>query len=100
VWAGGRQLGFLPRDEAARYAPVLSALVARGGAPQVSARVWAAQWSSDYAMRSDFTASVRLDLAEPHMLVPANTPPGEPHRTLPVGGAIQVTGRRTTCTLW
>lgn len=92
VWAGGRQLGHLPRDEAARYAPVLSALLAQGWAPQVSARVWASQWSSDYLVRGDFSASVRLDLAEPHLLVPANAPPGEPHRMLPVGGAIQVTG--------
>ncbi|MFF5295272.1 HIRAN domain-containing protein [Paractinoplanes globisporus] len=92
VWVGPRQLGHLSRDEAVRYAPILSGLVAQGWAPQVSARVWASQWSSDYGTGNDFSSSIRLDLAEPHMLVPANTPPGEPHRMLPPGGSIQVTG--------
>lgn len=43
VWAGSRQIGYLPRQEAARYSPRLLALVARGWTPQVSARIWAAQ---------------------------------------------------------
>jgi hypothetical protein len=92
VWAGPRQLGFLPRDQAVRYAPVLSSLVSEGWAPQVSARVWAAERGSDYGTRGDFNASIRLDLAEPHLLVPVNPPPGGPHRLLPRGGSIQVTG--------
>jgi HIRAN domain len=92
VWAGSRQLGHLPREEAARYAPVLSTLVAHGWAPQVSARVWASEWSSDYDDRGGFNASVRLDLADPHLLVPVNAPPSDPHRMLPAGSAIQVTG--------
>ncbi|MEV6301113.1 DUF4041 domain-containing protein [Actinoplanes sp. NPDC051861] len=85
VWAGSRQLGYLSRQEAARYAPVLSALMAKGWTPQVSARVWA-------AARGGANASVRLELAEPHMIVPGNQPPGVPYRLLPVGHAIQVTG--------
>ena len=36
--------------------------------------------------------SIRVDLAEPHMLIPANKPPAEGHQVLPVGAAIQVTG--------
>ncbi|WP_430784533.1 HIRAN domain-containing protein [Actinoplanes sp. G11-F43] len=91
VWAGSRQVGHLPRDEAARYAPVLTSMIAQGWEPQVSARVWASQWTG-YDGSTELSASVRLDLAEPHMLVPANTPPKTPHRMLPVGGAIQVTG--------
>jgi hypothetical protein len=62
--------------------------------PQVSARVWGAQWS-DYdgdGRRPTFQGSVRLDLAEPHMLVPANLPPAGDCRMLPTGSAIQVTG--------
>jgi collagen type III alpha len=35
---------------------------------------------------------VRLDLAEPHLLVPANLAPDGPHVMLPYGNAIQVTG--------
>lgn len=92
VWVGGVQVGYLPREEAVRYAAVLSALTARGWLPQVSARVWGAEWS-DYGDRNgSFQGSVRLDLAEPHMLVPANLPPPGDCRMLPTGNAIQVTG--------
>jgi hypothetical protein len=92
VWAGSVQVGHLPREEAVRYAPVLSALTAQGWLPQVSARVWGAE-RSDYDDRKDyFRGSVRLDLAEPHMLVPANMPPSGDCRILPTGNAIQVTG--------
>jgi hypothetical protein len=92
VWAGKQQLGYLPREEAARYAPVLTALSGQGWLPQVSARIWGAEWSEYDNRRASFTGSVRLDLGEPHMLVPANMPPSGDHRTLPTGGAIQVTG--------
>ncbi|HEY0530936.1 MAG TPA: HIRAN domain-containing protein [Actinoplanes sp.] len=89
VWVAGRQVGYLSRDDAARYAPALSKLVADGRAPQVAARVWAA---SGYGERAGITGSVRVDLAEPHLIVPANRAPGTAHRVLPVGNAIQVTG--------
>jgi len=89
VWVAGRQVGYLSREDAARYAPALSELVAEGRTPQVGARVWAA---AGYADRPGITGSVRLDLAAPHLIVPANRPPGAAHRVLPVGNAIQVTG--------
>jgi collagen type III alpha len=92
VRSGGCQVGYLPREEAARYAPVLAALTARGWLPQVCARVWGSEWSDYGDGRDSFRGSVRLDLAEPHMLVPANMPPGGDHRMLPTGNAIQVTG--------
>ncbi|WP_107259234.1 HIRAN domain-containing protein [Plantactinospora sp. BB1] len=92
VWSGRNQIGYLPRVEAARYVSVLSALTAEGWLPQVSARVWGSEWSDFDDRRSSFQGSVRLDLAEPHMLVPANMPPNGEHRVLPLGGAIQVTG--------
>lgn len=92
VWIGSHHVGYLSREDAVRYAPVLSALVAEGWAPQVSARVWAGQWSSDSRDQDGFSASVRLDLAEPHLLLPANMPPGQQYRLLPAGSSIQVTG--------
>jgi hypothetical protein len=89
VWVAGRQVGYLSREEAGRYAPVLSGLVADGWVPQVSARVWAA---ADYGDRPGLTGSVRIDLAEPHLIAPANRAPGVAHRALPAGNAIQVVG--------
>lgn len=87
VWSGPHHLGYLPRDEAPRYVGVLSTLLAQGWAPQVEAKIWSYDHGGD-----DFNASVRLDLAEPHMLVPANMPPTDSHRLIPIGNAIQVTG--------
>ncbi len=92
VWVSGVQVGYLPRDEAVRYAPVLSALTAQGWLPQVSARVWGSEWSDYDDQTGSFHGSVRLDLAAPHMLVPANMPPSGDYRLLPTGNSIQVTG--------
>jgi hypothetical protein len=101
VWAGARQLGHLSREDAATYAPVLSRLAGQGWLPQVAARIWASEYqreSYDYdrdeVVAGDmvFHSSVRVSLAEPHMLVPVNLPPSDQHRLLPEGGAIQVTG--------
>ncbi|GAA1595616.1 HIRAN domain-containing protein [Actinoplanes couchii] len=86
VWAGTGQIGYLSRRDAARFAPILAELVAQGRIPHVAARVWA---TTDH---SGVTGSVRLHLGEPHRIVPANRPPGPPHRMMPVGAAIQVTG--------
>lgn len=92
VWIRGQLVGYLPREEAAKYSPILTRLTERGWAPQVGARVWGAEWDDFDGRRGSFRGSVRLDLAEPHMIVPANVPPGEPHRLLPSGNAVQVTG--------
>lgn len=89
VVVGSAQVGYLPRESAARYSPLLTELVARGWTPQVGARVWGSEWNP-----GEFSGSVRLDLAEPHMILPANQPPQETHRLLPTGGAIQVTGEQ------
>lgn len=99
VLIDGSVVGYLPKEDAARYAPVLSGLVAQGWLPQVAARVLGAL-VSDYGYdargreheTTRFAGSVMLDLAEPHMLVPANLPPESLHVMLPRGASIQVTG--------
>ncbi|GAA0284475.1 HIRAN domain-containing protein [Cryptosporangium japonicum] len=78
----GALVGYLPREDAARYAPILTELVRQGWTPSVSASVWCGYG----------TGRVRLSLAEPHMLVPLNLPPSANHTVLPDGHAIQVTG--------
>jgi Protein of unknown function (DUF2510)/HIRAN domain len=82
-------VGYLPREAAARYAPTLSGLQAQGWSPTTTARVWGYE---GYGDGNEFVGSVRLDLAEPHMLIPANAPPDGPHEVIPVGSQIQVTG--------
>jgi hypothetical protein len=99
VRINGMTVGYLPREDAARYAPVLSAIIQQGWFPQVSARVWGGDRTRyDYdrrgrvVERTEFVGSVRLDLAEPHLLAPMNHPPADAHALLPHGNAIQVTG--------
>lgn len=85
-------VGFLSREDAARYAPALSALQQGGRTASTSARVWGSDRENWESGKKEFVGSIRVDLPEPHMLVPANQPPVGAHQILPVGAAIQVTG--------
>jgi hypothetical protein len=89
VWVGENQVGYLPRHDAGRYTPVLARLIAERRLPQVAARLWAA---ADYRGRPGLTGSVRIDLAEPHLIAPVNREPGRPYRLLPPGNSMPVTG--------
>jgi hypothetical protein len=99
VQIDGRLVGHLPKEDAARYADVLAALVAQGWVPRVGASVRGGFLTdAEYDRRGRlvetrrFAGSVSLDLAEPHLVVPVNLPPDATHALLPVGAAIQVTG--------
>jgi hypothetical protein len=94
VWADGSLLGHLPRPEAARYVRVLTALTARGLVPEVNARITGREWGAADGRPAAFDSTIRLDLAEPHLLVPANAPPAQEHRLLPSGSAVQVIGQQ------
>lgn len=85
-------VGFLGREDAVRYAPVLAGLQQSGRTASTSARVWGSDREDWDSGKKEFAASIRVDLPEPHMLIPANGPPAEAHQILPVGSAIQVTG--------
>jgi len=88
VECGGHLLGYLSRDDAGRYVSVISGLVTQGLQPQVSGRIWAQRgWSGDEPF-----VQVRVDLADPHMLVPLNLPPNGRYVMLPRGNAVQVGG--------
>ncbi|MEV0895502.1 hypothetical protein [Actinoplanes sp. NPDC049802] len=94
VWFGSNLLGHLPRPEAARYVQVLTSLTDRGLIPEVNAQITGREWGAADGRPATFDASIRLDLAEPHMLVPANSPPASEHRVLPSGSAVQVVGQQ------
>ncbi|WP_328477311.1 hypothetical protein OHA21_24185 [Actinoplanes sp. NBC_00393] len=93
VWSGTSLLGHLPRPEAARYVQVLTNLTTRGMVPEVNARIHGREWGEYEGRPPAFVGTIRLDLAEPHMLVPANSPPAQEHRVLPTGSAVQVLGQ-------
>ncbi len=96
VLCEGRVVGYLPRADAARYAPALTAMTDAGWAPTTGARVWVGQREDWDERRSrhdtSVVGSVQLCLPEPHLLGPSTRPPDEPHVMLPPGGAIQVSG--------
>ncbi|GGN81462.1 hypothetical protein GCM10010112_57940 [Actinoplanes lobatus] len=94
VWSGSSLLGHLPRPEAARYVQVFTSLTTRDLIPEVNARITGREWVAADGRPAAFDASIRLDLAEPHMLVPANSPPLSEHRLLPSGSAVQVVGQQ------
>lgn len=96
----GQLIGYLAKEQAARYVTVISSLVRNGFAPTVPCQVWAYEYQdwqgTDRAGRDiyqktlDARATIVLD--EPHLCVPINVPPSPPHRVLPHGGALQVKG--------
>ena len=85
VMVGSAHIGYLPKEIARLYLPVVKALISTGYAPQCGAQVRA--WHSN-----ELEASVRLDLSEPHLLVPLNAAPPGASVILPIGHAVQVTG--------
>jgi hypothetical protein len=94
VWSGSSLLGHLPRPEAARYVTVLTELSSRGLVPEVNARITGREWGAADGRPAAFDSTIRLDLAEPHLLVPVNAAPVQEHRLLPSGSAVQVIGQQ------
>ena len=85
-------VGFLPREDAVTYAPILAQLQAHGAYIVTDARVYG--WiDEDWESRKPvFRGSVRVTLPAPHLLFPINAEPERPYLLLPYGSAIQVTG--------
>jgi hypothetical protein len=92
VQASTGLVGYLSHEDAARYAPVLAGLRHDGLTAMTTARVWGQDRKHQGTGRKELFASVRLDLREPHLLIPANKPPAGLYQILPLGSAIRVTG--------
>lgn len=98
IMIDGKQVGHLPKEDAARYQPVLAALVQRGFLPVTNARVWGSEYSTYVGtdrrdreiLKPEFRSSVSVTLDEWYLIVPMNEPPRLPHAMLPYGAALQV----------
>lgn len=97
VIVDGIHVGYLPKELAASYAPILSALISDGRAPVTPCRIWGYEYQDfDVDARGRQTRSVRFDaqariaLDEPNLVVPVNQPPSVPHRLLPRGNSLQL----------
>jgi hypothetical protein len=82
-WAG-RTIGYLSRDDAARYSQPVRRITASGFAPVSAARIWA--WDGSQMME----AQVTVALPEPELIAPLNEPPTTTHTLVPWGAAVQV----------
>lgn len=94
-----QQVGHLPAEDAERYRSILDHLAASGIAARAHARVWAAprieyEFDRRGHMREVDTGKVNcrisLILPQPHLLVPLNSAPAEPHAMLPMGRSVMV----------
>lgn len=100
VLARGHHVGHIPAEVAANYAQRFDDLAARGLVPRVAARIWVAErgdWEATADGGSRMTAPrviarVSIELPDLHMLVPRNKPPSVPHRELPPGRTVQISG--------
>ncbi len=96
----GQHVGYLNKDDAPLYQPMLVRLMDQGFQPVVPAHLWAydsREWAGTDRRGRDvyeqrLVANVTLALDEPHLCVPANLPPQAAHATLPFGRAIQLKG--------
>jgi hypothetical protein len=87
VLIDGEHVGFLPKEDAPAYGPLLAEVARRGGVAVAAGRLW---WSLDADW---FNASVTLDVHEPALALFINDiGPQTPRIILPAGSNYQVTG--------
>jgi collagen type III alpha len=89
----GEVVGYLDRDAALAYRPVIHRIAASGMTATTTARIWAVvreSWEDNQQAR--FFANVRIYLPEPHQILPLNNHAQAHVAVLPWGGALQVTG--------
>lgn len=83
-------LGHLSRENAPRYVAIIDHLQRQGLIATTTARIWGRDEKDYDSGKQAFFGSVRIDLPEPHMIVPRNQPPAEPFQLLPSGSSIRV----------
>ncbi|WP_155896910.1 HIRAN domain-containing protein [Curtobacterium sp. UNCCL17] len=92
VRINGGVVGYLTRDDARAFAPVLHRLAASGVTAVVRTRVWGVIRDNWEGTGTRFNSNVRVALPEPHLILPLNDAPSEPYSVLPWGAGLQVTG--------
>lgn len=89
VWMNGYHVGYLDKDNAKTFQPVLNKIVAAGYCPSTSGRLWGAARVNGGQLRYHLYA--RVALTDPARLVPSNNPPRVPYSLIPWGAGVQVT---------
>lgn len=93
VRVNGHVVGYLAREAAAIYRPIIHRITASGQVATTTVRIWAVvreAWEENGEPR--FYSAIRIFLPEPHLILPLNNTPRSRVAVLPWGGALQVTG--------
>ena len=93
----GAVLGYLPRETASNWAPVVRRVLASGLVPKVSGAVrgyWRREWDWERNREGalELHASVALRVSDEAGQLPINEPPAVVHTLLPRGAALQIQG--------
>ena len=89
----GQVVGYLSREAAAAYHPIIHRITASGLVAATTTRIWAVTRNSwDESDKPRFYSNIRIFLPEPHQILPLNNDPQTSVAVLPWGGALQVTG--------
>ena len=92
VQINGQHVGYLEKEDAARYRPVIARVWDAGFVAATGARLWVSARDTYGSKKLKYVARATLALNEPHLLLPLNDPPTEDHSILPWGNGLQVTG--------
>ena len=92
VIINGWHVGYLPREEAARYHAPIARLAAADVVPVATARLWATTRRDYSGGGTKSHARITLALGTPERLAPLNNPPAAPYSLIPWGSGLQVTG--------
>ncbi|WP_411374428.1 HIRAN domain-containing protein [Arthrobacter sp. MPF02] len=93
VRVNGQVIGYLDRDSAAVYRPIIHRIAASGMMATTTARIWAVvreSWEAERQAR--FFSNVRIYLPAAHEILPLNNHFPANVAVLPWSGALQVTG--------
>ena len=93
-----QHVGYLPKEDASGFQPVLQSLLDRGLLPVTDCRLWASErdeWVRTDRRGRDVTrrvlnSRITLVLDDAHLCVPLNQPPARGHALLPHGSGTQV----------
>lgn len=89
----GQVVGYLSREAAAAYHPIIHRITASGLVAATTTRIWAVTRNSwDESDKPRFYSNIRIFPPEPHQILPLNNDPQTSVAVLPWGGALQVTG--------
>lgn len=89
VRIAGRTIGYLPTEQAIRWAGVIRRVIASGCVPVAASRISAREYDGFDGL--EFWVNAQLAMGDPSDALPRNQPPTAPYTLLPKSSVVQVT---------